>query len=505
MRKQNNFKVLPIFLLVIIILNGCSGFLNRNPLDQISSATFWKSKSDVQKGLTACYHELLTGGDGFGAYTEELSNLSDNAYSWTNASEEQTIAKGEIQPTTGGLVSNIYSHEYHAIAICNNFLAHVSDVDLPDSASNRFIAEARFLRAYYYFHLVNFYGGVPLILKPQSYESNPKNYKSRATKKQVINQILKDLNFAIKHLPAKRYSGHAVRGSALGIKARVLLSVDRWSDAAAAADSVIKSGIFHLAKSYSGLFLKPTQNNNPEIMFSAKYKLPNQYSDLDYRIGWDQWERVQPLQDLVSAYEMKNGKPINALNSGYDPNHPYKNRDPRLMMTIIVPGESWAYSSNGIFDPQKDGHNRTGYLMEKYIDNSRAPASYNTRSDQDFVFLRYAGILLMYAEAKNEASGPDPSVYSAINDIPARVNMPPLPKGLSKAEMRKRIRNERRVELALEGLRYFDLKRWKIAEKVMPQVDVPGAKRKFRKNNYVWPIPQNVIDINSNIKQNPGY
>lgn len=506
MYKHNNFKIL--LLIIPVMLNACNkNYLDKNPLDQLSTATFWKSENDIKLALAGCYNWLISDDAGFGAHTIDWSCLSDNAFNWSNHANIQLIAKGQIESTTGGLVSDVYNHDYGAIASCNNFVANISKVELPDSTANKYIAEVRFLRAYFYFHLSNLYGGVPLVLVPQTFTEDPAQLNPKASKDEVIKQVLEDLDFAIAHLPDEPYTGHAVKGSALGLKTKVLLYNDKWEEAATTAKKIIEGGIFHLADSYLGLFLKPSQNNNSEIMFSARYQLPNIYSSLDYQLGWDQWETVQPLQDLVDVYECIDGKSINE-SPLFDPDNPYTNRDPRLRMTLYVPGDRWAYSSNGVFDPAKDGHNQTGYLPRKYIDTSRAPADYSTRSDQDFVFLRYADILLMYAEAKNEASGPDQSVYEAVNEVRGRkgVNMPPLPAGLSKDQMRKRIRLERRVEFALEGTRYFDLKRWEIADEVIPQIVDPGGDhRKFDQHNYLWPFPQSEIDIDPNLEQNPGY
>ncbi|HEX8358347.1 MAG TPA: RagB/SusD family nutrient uptake outer membrane protein [Segetibacter sp.] len=156
-------------------------------------------------------------------------------------------------------------------------------------------------------------------------------------------------------------------------------------------------------------------------------------------------------------------------------------------------GESWANS----------------YSIEKYVNWKNAPYSWETRSDQDYIVFRYAQVLLMYAEAKNEAMGPDQSVYDAVNMVRARptVNMPPLPAGLDQAGMRARIRNERIVELGMEGLRYWDIKRWKIAETVIPTVvDPSGISRVFIPGkHYLFPFSQSEMDRNPNLTQNPGY
>jgi hypothetical protein len=159
---------------------------------------------------------------------------------------------------------------------------------------------------------------------------------------------------------------------------------------------------------------------------------------------------------------------------------------------------------------QENNVSGSGWEPLKGIDVEALPVDYSTKSEQDWILLRYAEVLLIYAEAKNEAIAmPDNSVYNAINSIRARpgVDMPPLPAGLTKEQMRERIRQERRVELALEGKWYDDVKRWKTAETYIPTlVDPGGTRRKFDPaKNYVFPFPQSEVDVNPALVQNPNY
>ncbi len=484
-----------------------SSFLDKYPLDQPSADNFWNTEDDIKLALTGCYANLSINQsqsvtEGFGAFTMYWDAISDNAYprnsSFTN------LALGQLESTSGGIVNDWYNLNYRAIASCNYFLANVDRVQLDAAALQQYKAEVHFLRAYFYFQLTNIYGGIIVSQQPEPLQYAKDLEKS--SREEVIGFVLKDLDTAIAGLPNTPYAGRAVKASALGLKARVLLHVNRFPEAAAAAKEVIDGGQFRLADEYYSLFVKPGQNNNPEIMFSARYLLPNMFSTLDYQMGWDQWERVQPIKNLVDAFECTDGKPISE-SPLYDTAHPYENRDPRLRKTVYVPGDPWKYSANGIFDPSKDGNNRTGFLVKKYLDTSRAPTNYSTRSDQDFVLLRYADVLLMYAEAQNESAGPGADVYNAVNAVRARkgIQMPPLPTGLSQSDMRQRIRQERRVEFALEGTRYFDLLRWKIAKEVLTAIINPGGQaRQFADKNYLWPFPQSEVDVYG-IEQNTGY
>jgi hypothetical protein len=195
----------------------------------------------------------------------------------------------------------------------------------------------------------------------------------------------------------------------------------------------------------------------------------------------------------------------------------YEPGDPRKTMTFFFPGDTeaqgWPFTGDlAVATPGKDSWIEGYYAVKKWLTPGIVNPDYGTLDDNDFVLLRYADVKLMYAEAQNEAVGPDASVYQQINEVRARptVNMPPLPAGLSQDEMRERIRHERRVEFALEGLRYHDLRRWGIAtEKLngfVPNPLFPTIKTKYDDKYQFWPIPQTEIDRNQpDLEQNPGY
>jgi len=385
-------------------------------------------------------------------------------------------------------------------------LAHIANVPLDAATMNRYIGEVRFIRGYYYFLLTQLYGDVVLSFRPLGKDSA--SYRlPRTPKAVVIDSILSDLNFAAANLPNTAYVGHVVRGTALGYIAKVYLAMQDWQDAAATAKTIKTENKFSLyTGGYRGLFLKPGQNGNPEIMFSGRYQVPNAYSPADYLYTYS--SSFQPVSYLVNDYECTDGLRVTS-SPLYDPNNPYQHRDPRLLATVLVPGV--LYKGGIPFVPAALGAS-AGFLNKKGVDSTRATVI-GTQSDQDWVYLRYAEVLLMYAEAQNELVGPDSSVYNAVNAVRGRpgVNMPPLPAGLSQDSMRTRIRHERRIELALEGQRYFDLKRWKLDRVIMPTIKDPsGAFRTFPLRDTLWPVPQSEIDLsktynNTAFKQTPGY
>ena len=212
-------------------------------------------------------------------------------------------------------------------------------------------------------------------------------------------------------------------------------------------------------------------------------------------MGW--WNSVLPFQNLVDDYECTDGLAINQ-SPLYDPQHPYENRDPRLDQSIMVPGSSLGFPDYPTWNsripimpvPLK-------YNMRKYVESSQT-VSFDAANhcQNDIVLLRYADVLLIYAEAQNEAVGPDGSVYSALNLIRERSSMPDITVGLTQPEMRERIRHERRIEFAFEGQRLLDLKRWKIADQKINAIGTDQAPIKyiFQANDYLWPFPQGEID-----------
>jgi hypothetical protein len=502
-----------------IVLFFCCGlcaacsktFLDRNPTDQLSTSTFWRTQSDVDMALTAVYSHLIQGynytsstntGQGWGSGTPYWESLTDNAFSGAFAN----VSIGSIESTTGTIQSDAWNSSYEAIADCNNFLANVGKVPLSASVMNQYIGEVRFIRGWYYFLLAQLYGDVVLNFKPLG--DDPASFGLPRTPRAIVmDSVLSDLNFAAANLPNTAYTGHVVRGTALGYLIKVYLNLRQWQNAVTTAQTVVSEGKFSLyTGGYRGLFLKPGQNGNPEILFSGRYQIPNCYSPADYLYTYS--SSFQPMSYLVNDYECTDGLPITS-SPRYNPSTPYANRDPRLLATVLVPGV--LYKGGIPFVPAAIGAS-AGFLNKKGVDSTRATVI-GTQSDQDWVYLRYADVLLMYAEAENELAGPDVTVYNAVNAVRGRpsVNMPPLPAGLSQDSMRARIYHERRIELALEGQRYFDLKRWRLDRVIIPMIKDPsGAYRSFPLQDTLWPVPQAEINIaisyhNTGFTQTPGF
>ena len=487
-------------------LGSCSKLLDKDPLDQISSETFWKTQEDANRALTGVYARLNCSSFNYSQMMLDIMGGDANeAVSGQGGGQGyRLLAQGSILPTSGSIVSGIYSDCYKGISSCNFFLDNIDRTPISTDVKNQFTGEVRFLRALFYFKLTNFYGGVPLYTKMITVDEAK---VPQSSKEEVTAQIISDLDFAINNLPNTPYAGHAVKGAALALKAKVQLFNKQYAEAAETANQVIQDGKFHLYDNYRNLFLAIGQTDNPEIMFSTRFLNPDYSSTQDIELSWH--AILNPRQEFVDAFECTDGLPISS-SPLYDPANWKKNRDPRLALSVRPYGEPGINSAGQVVHFQENNISESGWEPLKGINVDALPVDYSTKSEQDWILIRYAEVLLIYAEAKNEAiAKPDNSVYSAINTIRARpgINMPPLPADLSKDQMRERIRQERRIELGLEGKWYDDVKRWKTAETYIPSlVDPGGTRRKFdASKNYVFPFPQSEVDVNPALVQNPNY
>ncbi len=488
-------------LFLVLQFYSCSeSFLDTVATDQYNEGNWWINESQVISTLNGCYAVLRDDQIGTTRHFRE-DNLTPNTYSFGGDSPTDV---GQHDAGNDTRFKAKWAANYKGIGRANYFLDNVDKVQLNPELIKRLKGEALFLRAFYYSNLVKYFGGVPLILEAPDFSkqrSLPRN-----TRQEVLDQILTDLNTAGSYLPVS-YSGadigRATKGAALSLKARVLLYESRWSEAASAAKEVIDLNKYELFPDYRGLFMLENERNQ-EVIFSAQFKAPEFYNSFDVILV--QQQNVVPTLDLVNSYLMIDGLTIDE-SPLYDPDNPYENRDPRLKKTIVLPGHMF----RGIIRPEGFYYG-TGFGLKKYTsykDDVVRPDV--VQSEIDYVFIRYADVLLMYAEARNEDSGPDASVYDAINQVRIRAGMPELPENLSKSEMRDLIRLERRIELVAESQYYHDIRRWKTAEVVMnaTALNYKGEVVQTRKFNpqrdYLWPIHEETIIDNPALEQNPGY
>lgn len=508
-------------LISSLIFGSCGDrLLDSSPDDKYVESNFWNTEAAADAALTGVYSILRYDG----IYGNEATPLwedtaTPNAYNYSDAKGFNSIASGKQMETTGGVISNRWKRSYAGIGRANSFLANVEHVDMDEEKKSRMIGEAKFLRALYYFFLEAYYGDAPLILDPPALEQAELPRTPRA---EIVAQIIKDLDEAAQSLPAG-YSGNdlgrATTGAALGLKARVLLfeasplvntnnDASKWEAAAQAAKAVIDLGQYDLYPDYRALFL-PANENNEEVIFDVQYIYPDGGHSFD--LICRQYNTNAPLRELIDAYYMKDGLPFNE-SSLYDPTDIYANRDPRMAMTIVYPGATYMGEtvSNSRFAV-------TGYGMKKYsiYDEEKPPADLadlkGGQSETNYIVLRYADILLMYAEALNEVSGPSQEIYDALNAIRERSEMPPIAATHTRESLRDVIRHERRIEFVGEGYYYNDIRRWKLGEEMLsgPVHAYNGKELEVRSfdpaRDYWWPIPLGELDLNNALEQNPGY
>lgn len=494
-----------IFLLSIscFLFNACS--LDTVPTDKYIESSFWKNEQQLNAGLTACYNSLYNDymyeGYASAIYSE---TITPNAYMYDNTHGFGVIGKGTHTPSNSDVIKEKWGACYEGIGRCNTFLVQIENFELDKDRKDRMIGEVKFLRALYYFELVNYYGSAPLILDPPDIDKQKD--LPRDSKDKLLTQILTDLTDATNLLPdsysASGDEGRPTKWAAWGLIARVNLYNENWQEAEDAAKRIMESGKFDLYPNYRQIFGRDNEGNN-EVIFDIQFLNPNFKHAMDLIMR--QYNTCAPLLDLVKAYDMKDGTP-------YDDSKPlYEDRDPRFYQTIIYPGTTYM----GI-PVDNDRFKFTGYTFIKFsVYDTEYIAEYDW-NDINYIYMRYADVLLMFAEARNERLGsPDAEVYNALNLIRDRetVKMPlfDIAKSYSKEDMRQIIRHERRIELAGEGLYYHDIRRWGTAKEMMngPIYKHDGSTietRVFQDKDYLWPLPEVETKENPNLlPNNPGW
>lgn len=536
----------------VLTLSACKqDFLERPPLDQVSEFTFWQSENDVYLAVNAIYNQLPSEGL---IYQDGATDNAHAQYPWESTANA----------VSSGIVSTDLDAGWSYIDIRrqNYFMENVDKAEMDETLKERYKAEVRFIRAYAYQRMVEKFGDVPLILNTVHIDSAN---IARTAKAEVSKFILNELKEVASILPASyaggkgNEKGRITRGAALALKARIHLYEKQWAEALAESENVMNLGYslfkvnaekeidakddysqwvnfddagdeerFRLGvRSYEGIF-RPENEGNSEVILDRQFIIQTdaQYMNtylLPGTIGG--WSSVTPTQSLVNAYDnYKTGQPSSTIPSDeqratwYDSESPnldneYKNRDPRFYASILFEKAPWnAIEDDYSFAWSQGASNmsQTGYNFRKLVDPVAQRSSIDNHSN--IIILRYAEVLLTFAEAKNELSGPDGSIYDALDLIRERSGMPAVDRSIysSKESLRELIRRERRVELALEGQRYMDIRRWEIAPQVMKSIknirNTLAQERVWTDKLYLMPVPQSQIDLSDDLlSQNPGY
>ncbi|WP_158795310.1 RagB/SusD family nutrient uptake outer membrane protein [Pedobacter sp. L105] len=530
-------KITFVFCAVLVLFgSGCKkNFLDQTPLNQITDETYWQTPDDAVMFATRMYTYLPQ--DNFVYY----EGMSDNGISndpttrrFGNSTQDATISSKEWS--------------YEPMRQAFSFFTNVDKVPGLDPALKaRLSGEVKFVLAYRYFIMTALYGDVPfvnsLITDPNAADI-PKTAKA-----DILKSVTQWLDEAAAVLPVAYTGadlGRATKGAALALKARVYLYNGQYAEAAAAAKVVMDMNLYQLYPDYYAFFQKDGDYSSEDIL-SFGYTLSVHQNSLRDILGSQALMNgrniMDPTAELVADYESKNGYYPYTKDPGYVPTDPFNNRDPRLRESILCPGDIFAYPQFpdiNQYDPFNnagdriggDLGSRSGFSWAKNVDHY----DYVRSGTNNWKSFRYGEVLLNFAEAQNEVGGPTGDVIAALDLIRTRAHMPSVANtfavnGLSmdQASLRTFIRHERRIELAGEGLRYFDVLRWKIGKQVMQgpiyTVDASagitsistanGHTNKYPKsvietryfNNpkfYVWPIPQSAVDASKGIlTQNP--
>lgn len=521
-------------------MSSCGdSFLDVAPKDKLSDATFWKTEKDVTMALNGCYK-------GWEAITNVvfMDAASDNGYEQFDYNY-QAIGNGQILPTssTGLNAGWVDGHStrwfrYDRIRKYNNFLEKIETVEMDAELKERYKAEVRFLRAYDYYNKVMFYGDIPLIKEviASSAEAN----LTRTPKAEVENFVLTELEAVAAILPVQNTiesQGHITKGAALALKARLELYLGKYEEAQASAEAVINMPCYELYPQYEEMFWPSAENANKEAILDVQY-MKNEYNNMIPQLNLPAteggWSALNALWPFVEAFQMDNGKFIDEPGSGYNPDEPFKKRDPRLTMIVLCPGEPYNGRIYNPLDKFIDGKadrknldfheeaaaSRGGLLVKKHI----LPMSVVDANNHDgnAIVIRLAEMYITFAECALKTQKDKDKALRFINSIRIRGGMPEVSELTEKG-----VRYERRVELAFEGLRYFDLKRWDMGATALNgwaigcrngTIDSQTGKitwgadyikleeRVFQpERNYLLPIPQTELDRNPNMVQNKGY
>lgn len=538
-------KRINIYLVSALLMGttvSCSDFLQKDPPSSPSQSIFWQKKSDFDSALAGTFSMMYEWPGEMSQIIPCFDNLTDNSICQHNEDtygRSQTIALGDLDPNTTGYVSYMYSHCYTGIArahLVMENLALYEGSDMTEADKNFIMAQCKALRGYFYSWLYLCYKEVPLVTSSLTMENM---YQPKSTRPEIYAQIMKDFDEAIAALPDKPYSdsqmsGYFSPGALKAFKARLMLN-DAYDENGKAIPEKMKEIVplleeiqgYSLADRMRDNFISEKQLASPEIMFSVRYLAPNITHSMDLYYG--SWTTCGVTRDLVDEFECTDGlkwgespltqevdETLLSTNSMADDAYNereklFQNRDPRLRETVTHSGYA-TFPDEGYEDKGRlklTDQQQTGFGMMKYLQPTTVMPSYSTISDADVIILRYAEVLLMIAEAENEANGPTQKVYDAVNAVRTRSEMPPLPDNLSQDEMRERIRHEWRVEFVFEGQRYFQLKRWKLMEELVDgAVDpaLPTYIKVFKPAFYYWPIPQTEIDKAGDILvQDPNY
>jgi len=589
--KNYNISYRPFFLLFILLWGSSSCTkLDLYQKDAANTGDWYKTEDQFRQSINDLYRNDFW--------------LRDDA--GRSGWDDDFQRRMEVYDIKGGTVASNFSEAstywfrmYKAIERANEIADHLTQQSgiLTDEVANRFLGEVNFCRASYWSYLITHFGDVPFYEQPITMDESFEI--SRTDKQEILQKIYTYYDDAAQYLPTA-YSGvsYATKGAALALKARAAIYMGDYAVAARAAQDCMDLAVYELHPNFLELFLSKTKSSKEVIFQIPKSEDFNEIASSGMVEGYlprnlGGIASRDPSWALLASFECTDGKTIDK-SPLFDPRNPFKNRDPRCAMTIIPFGslkdgdglspESGSTFINMEYNPHPEHKQVMNYNTDARIRNQdtrsvNAYAAFNgllwkKQVDEDWldlvtapnrIIIRYADVLLMYAEAKIELNEIDETVLEAINTVRRRAyagtDIPaPLITSTDQKELRYKIRNERRMELAEEGLRYMDLIRWRLAHKAIkgniyglsnvavntdvnvaptgplmdnvvkpglwfwgmtPTIDEDGLPNfdklyqanlcrvlnvmNFPERQYLWPIPADELLLNKNLTQNPGY
>lgn len=590
-------NIILLFMLSALAFSSCTKFLDRKPLDASSSSTFLSNQAEMEQGLVGVYASATWVFPNNTPLLFAIESTTDIGLK-RGGNSEDLIAMGDGGPflVSNQLTTLSWGQAYKLVQRANQQLSGIENNkdNVSPNVFGKIKAETLVLRAWAYYHLMSWFGDVPY------YKTSPGVGEVLAATKipvaTIVADLYKDLDEATAAFDAAGVSavqamGRVNKGVALGLKAKLAMLIKDYRTAATATKTIIDGGQYALNQRYTDLFTLAGQQSNTgrEIMFNQTY--PTDVLDpqnwqvvigVPRQVTTSQSSHF-PSQALVDQFEGKDGLRIDA-STVYNPAQPSVNRDNRLRWTIYMPGDTMVYNvakspslpyiqpkekvifnvhsnirrrfnwNTNVYD-NVTGNNDwigataagiqwqvsatgniggLGYVWRKYVDSTQ----YTWETKTGYILMRYADILLTYAEAKTELNEIDASVLTAVNMVRARAGQPAVATP-TQSQLRQTVRRERTVEFAGEGQRLFDLRRWNIYDKansgplvgVALDPAVPPATPVFDADNVpnysasitqrlktrnqirnntnpkykLWPLPQSEIDVNSKLTQNSGW
>jgi len=531
----------------LFMLSGCNkDFLSVIPQGAISSAIIWNSDVTASMAVNGIYANMLVE-HAYGDYTWRFGVWGPDAMDYGGGGMEQGT-----RDAGSGDFRRRYAYNYQIINRANDAIFNLTDnQNVTEGARNEFIAEAKFLRAFCYFHLWTLYGGVPILDKPTSIQETliPRN-----TADEVKALMLKDFTEALAVLPVEQGAGNTGRptkGAAQAMIGKIYLYSQEWAMAATELGKLMEAPYsYSLVSNYADLFDVKTERNSEVIFALEEIDYPGLGSQNDFRYGGRSlpvsgWSQTVASWATVASYTNKDGSPVDISDmpkasdfaNEYDYGlvlipwykAKYANVDKRLHANVIMPGYTiigngnleymmkWPWGEHANDSPypayQLDNSDKACFPWRKYVMDGTT--SHNRQdAPTNIVLIRYADILLLWAEAKNEADGPSAEIFDAVNSIRDRGEVPHI-SGLGKDDLRQAIRMERLRELPGEGQIFLDVRRWKTATGTDPffglnKVEYDFTMRPlftavFTERYYLFAIPQDDMLLNKLLVQNPGW